>query len=212
MGLRPVNDPRHGRAPALRQWLLPLAVIAVAALAEAGGDPLRSALRYDRAAIGSFELWRLLSAHLAHLGWRHFALNAAGLALVWWLVGSAHSTARWLAVFVVSALGISFAFLALEPNLGWYVGLSGVLHGVLIAGLIPGCVARRGEALLLAAVVAAKLAWEQLAGPLPGSAETAGGNVVVDAHLYGALAGAAAGAALLALDRSRRNRAGRRPL
>jgi len=34
-----------------------------------------------------------------------------------------------------------------------------------------------------------KLAWEQLAGPLPGSEALSGGPVVVDAHLYGTSAG-----------------------
>jgi hypothetical protein len=49
--------------------------------------------------------------------------------------------------------------------------------------------ARRGEgqAWLLAAVLVAKLGYEQLAGPMPFS----GGPVVVDAHLYGVLGGAA---------------------
>jgi hypothetical protein len=35
-----------------------------------------------------------------------------------------------------------------------------------------------------------KLAWEQFSGPLPGSEGTAGGPVIVDSHLFGALGGA----------------------
>ena len=37
--------------------------------------------------------------------------------------------------------------------------------------------------------VVAKLAWEQVAGPLPFSEATAGGGVVIAAHLYGAVGG-----------------------
>ena len=36
---------------------------------------------------------------------------------------------------------------------------------------------------------AAKIIFEQIYGPLPGSEQSAGGPVVVDAHLYGAIAG-----------------------
>ena len=38
-------------------------------------------------------------------------------------------------------------------------------------------------------IVAGKLAWEQFAGPLPGSESGSGGPVIVDAHLYGAVGG-----------------------
>jgi hypothetical protein len=72
------------------------------------------------------------------------------------------------------------------------VGLSGVLHGLLVAGLLHGLMTpRRRESAVVLALVFAKLAYEQLAGPLPGSAATAGGAVIVDAHLYGAIAGLA---------------------
>ena len=38
-------------------------------------------LRYERGAVLDGELWRLLTAHLIHLGLAHWALNAAGLVL-----------------------------------------------------------------------------------------------------------------------------------
>ena len=84
------------------------------------------------------------------------------------------------------------------PSLDWYVGLSGVLHGLLVAGLIGSIRQRRAESLVLGAVIAAKLGWEMLVGPMPGSAEAAGGAVIVEAHLYGA-AGGLIGGALLAI-------------
>ena len=86
------------------------------------------------------------------------------------------------------------AFWTLEPQLMWYVGLSGLLHGCLVAGVIGGIRERRLEERLLLAGLVLKLAYEQAAGPLPGSEGGAGGNVLVNAHLYGAIAGALAGA------------------
>ena len=38
-------------------------------------------------------------------------------------------------------------------------------------------------------LVAAKLIYEQFVGPLPGSAESSGGAVIVASHLYGAITG-----------------------
>lgn len=58
-----------------------------------------------------------------------------------------------------------------------------------IVGCIYDIKAGRWDAKLLLLIIIAKLTWEQIAGPLPGSEATAGGNVIVDAHLYGAVAG-----------------------
>ena len=56
-------------------------------------------------------------------------------------------------------------------------------------GLVAGIRGRETESMVLAILVAGKLVWEQLAGPLPGSESASGGAVIVDAHLYGAMGG-----------------------
>jgi hypothetical protein len=43
--------------------------------------------------------------------------------------------------------------------------------------------------MVICAVVVGKLLYEQLVGPLPGSESVAGGTVIVNAHLYGAVGG-----------------------
>ena len=77
------------------------------------------------------------------------------------------------------------------------MGLSGVLHAILVAGIILALSAGERVQWLLLCLVAIKLLWEQMVGPLPGSASVAGGPVLVDAHLYGAAAGAIAGFLLI---------------
>ncbi len=187
----------------LRHSLAAGAVVAMAAiLLQLGGDGLRDVLSYDREALEAGQLWRLLSGHFVHLGWSHLLLNLAGLALVAWLVGPAFDWLGWLFVGFVSIAVIDAGFWFLYRDLGWYVGLSGLLHGLLAAGLLRGVVARDREAIILTAFVLAKLAWEQVVGPLPGSESTSGGAVIVDAHLYGALGGVLG--ALLSWRRDRR--------
>ena len=173
-----------------KQWLLPVIATLLALLLLLGGETAREGFRFDRVGIASGELWRLATGHFVHLGWPHFALNAAGLGLVWYLVGNVFDRRRWLVISAVSVFTIDLGLWYLDPELKWYVGLSGLLHGILAAGLTERLRKPDFETLLLASLLLGKLAWEQLSGPLPGSEGTAGGPVVVDSHLFGAFGGA----------------------
>jgi rhomboid family GlyGly-CTERM serine protease len=153
------------------------------------GEMGREGLRYDRVWIVHGELWRLISGHFAHLSWSHLLLNCTGLLLVWFLVGSSHTLRSWAIIIATTLLTIDLAFWLLNPDLYWYVGMSGLLHGLLSAGIVARLNPIDTETLVLMLLVIAKIGWEQFAGPVPGSALTSGGPVVVDAHLYGAIGG-----------------------
>ena len=146
-------------------------------------------LRYDRMAIENGQLWRMLTGHLAHLGWSHLFMNLAGLGLIWTIFGSHITWRRWLVILFVGALGTSVLLLLLNPQLRWYVGLSGILHTLFIAGCLADFKYRRWDTWILLGLVLVKLLYEQIWGPMPGSESTAGGKVIVDAHLYGAAFG-----------------------
>lgn len=161
-------------------------------------------LRYDRIAIQHAQLWRIITAHFTHLGWSHLAMNLAGLALIWAIFGNQISTGRWLMIFLVGAIGTSVCLYLFNPQLRWYVGLSGVLHTLFIAGCLADLKHRRWDSRILLALVIAKLVYEQVWGPMPGSESTAGGRVVVDAHLYGAIFGFLAIGVYALKDRSKR--------
>jgi rhomboid family GlyGly-CTERM serine protease len=163
-----------------------LGVCALLALLEAGGDPLRNALSYDRAALAGGEWWRALTAHFVHLDAAHATLNGMGVVLMWALFARDYSPLRWLAIYLFSALCISAGLWWRDPEVANYVGASGALHGVMTAGTLAHL--RRGDldGWILAVFVLVKLAYEQLAGALPFSSS---GNTIVDAHLYGAVGG-----------------------
>jgi rhomboid family GlyGly-CTERM serine protease len=134
-----------------------------------------------------------VSGHIVHLGWSHFLLNGAGLLLIFYLVASRFMILQWLIITLVVVAGIDMGFWIWQPQLIWYVGLSGVLHGFLAAGAVDGIRTRQVDYWLIAAFLLIKLTYEQIVGPLPGSEGTTGGNVVVAAHLYGAIGGVAIG-------------------
>ena len=178
-------------------WRVVLVIALLCVCIAAFGDAARELLRYERVAIAEGEYWRLLSAHFAHLGYPHLALNLAGLLLVWLLVGRLYSTRQWLLVAAFSIVVMGAGFWFVDSEMRWYVGLSGLLHGLLLAGAIAGIRSLPVESIVIAAVVVAKLAYEQIVGPLPGSESVAGAAVVVNAHLYGAIGGALAAAAIM---------------
>lgn len=187
-------------------WAVPAAAAGAALLAGLPGEAARSLLRYDRSDIAGGELWRLLSGHFVHLDWPHLLLNVAGLALVWVLVGRAFRPLQWTVVLLASIAVIDAGFWWLLPGLEWYVGLSGVLHGLFAAGLVGNAFRHPVESALLGLALFAKLAWEQVGGSLPGTSAFVAGTVVTEAHLYGAVGGLLAGATL-AFARAARGRA-----
>lgn len=186
-----------GRGALLTGAALVLLLLAVA------GEAVRDALSLDRDGLRAGEWWRLLSGHFVHLDLHHAVMNVAGLALVWALLLRAWSPLAWAVIALASIAAIDAGLLMLQPRLRWYVGASGLLHGLLVAGLVgqlrSGNRGERGIASVLLAGVALKLAWEQWRGALPLMA--ADHTVVLPAHLYGAGGGLLAGLALLAIMR-----------
>jgi len=174
-----------------RLWAhAPILFVAFAAIAIAlAGPALQQALRYERDAILSGELWRLLTAHLVHLGPVHLALNLAGLVIVYGLFRASLTPLGWTLTLLVSALGTSLGLLAWNPEISWYVGLSGLLHGAFLAGALTELRHGRRFALVYIALLALKLLSEALWGPSPGTVNLIGGSVITAAHVYGALGG-----------------------
>jgi rhomboid family GlyGly-CTERM serine protease len=103
---------------------------------------------------------------------------------------------EWLVTVVAAAIAIAVGLYLFDPTVQWYVGLSGVLHGLVACGAVRMLQTDRlGVGTALALGVAAKLTWEAVRGPIPFTEQSAGGPVIVAAHLYGAIAGALVGAA-----------------
>lgn len=169
--------------------IFPIAIALAAVMIAVAGSDTQHLLRYERTRIFDGEIWRVFSAHFVHLGWGHLVMNLAALGLIWGLAWHTLRISAWLMISIISMLSVSIGLLMFNPGLEWYVGLSGVLHGLLVAGIMANLVVGHRLEIVLLLAVCGKIAWEQLYGPLPGSTEFAGGAVVVDAHFYGLLGG-----------------------
>lgn len=173
----------------LQLWRAPIGLAALLALLQAAG--LRHALEYRRAAVVRGQVWRLLTGNLVHLGWVHLARDVAGLFLIWGLVARSLDRRSWLGVSCVCGLAVGLGLLVFNPEIAWYVGISGVLFGMFCAGILSQLRERPVYASTLLFGMAAIIAWTLYAGALPGETRDLGGSVVPQAHLYGALGGAA---------------------
>jgi rhomboid family GlyGly-CTERM serine protease len=165
-------------------WLM----ILVLSLSLQAGEHVAS-WRYDQSLIANGDYWLLLSGHFVHLNWTHWGLNMAGLAIVAFFFSPYGDIVHWLFVVVVSAIFVGLGLFWLNPDVGTYVGLSGVLHGLFIYGAMRETRFYPASGYALLALLVAKLIWELMNGPLPGSEELTSGRVITDAHFYGALGG-----------------------
>ncbi|MEO1573841.1 MAG: rhombosortase [Pseudomonadota bacterium] len=182
-------------------WITFFAPVAVAiVLLALGGDAAREALRYERLQMLP---WRLVGAHLVHLSWSHLALNLAGLVMIGVIFSFRVTATFWWLCFALALACIDVGLFRFSADIEWYVGLSGVLHGLFVLGAFAEWQQGQKTGIYLLLGVAAKLGVEQWAGALPMTASAAGGPVVVDAHLYGALGGLIACGLMRAFSRSR---------
>ncbi len=147
------------------------------------------AWRYDRSLISAGELWLLFSGHLVHLNWSHWALNMVGLGMVAFFFSDHAGFRQWLWVLFCAALFAGVGLYWRDPDMQTYVGLSGVLHGLFIFGALREIRIYPASGYVLFILLVAKLTWEAVNGPLPGSETMTGGRVATDAHLYGAIGG-----------------------
>jgi rhomboid family GlyGly-CTERM serine protease len=176
-----------------RLGLALLTACALLLLLSLTGEVGRLALRYERAALASGQLWRLLTGHLVHLDLRHALVNTLGLALMWVLFARDYAPRQWLAIVLASIAAIDAGLWLWDSTVTWYVGSSGALHGVMAAGTLAHLKRREPDGWVLALFLAGKLLYEHAVGALPFSGSSA---VVVDAHLYGVIGGGAVGAVL----------------
>ncbi|MBT8141166.1 MAG: rhombosortase [Gammaproteobacteria bacterium] len=178
-------------------WLFCGFLLAVGVGFEFQGDAGRQLLRYQSDFHVNHEYWRLMTAHLVHLGWSHFIVNALALVLIFLMYADCFTVKIWLASFLVLCFGVSLSLMVFYPELQWYLGMSGVLHGLLASALGFSLLKRiykftsefGVEDFVLFTGLVGKLVYEQIIGSLPFTQSASGGSVVINAHLYGAITG-----------------------
>lgn len=164
-------------------------------------------LEFNRTLIEQGQWWRLVTGQWVHYGVYHLAMNLLAFLLCGFILLRDLALRHYATLLLTCLLGVAGGLYWASPELHYYAGLSGAVHGLLVAGLLLHLRSAPWLHALALLVLAGKIVQEQSAGfdpthpllPVP---------VAVDAHLYGTLAGILWGLGALALRRWQRARKG----
>lgn len=125
--------PQHADTPVAKnrrqhKWMFCIGIGLIAALLTFWplGMPQ---FRYDRNALQAGEAWRVVTSHLVHLNGTHLLLNLLALILLCELLWLDLPLQHAAGMLIWSALSVSLLLWWLHPELIWYAGMSGALHG-----------------------------------------------------------------------------------
>jgi len=155
-------------------------------------NPLFPLLSLEATKVSNGELWRLLTANLVHFGWAHTLMNIAAFLLCSFTFFNGVSVKKYCLLLLWCCLGVGVGVVLFSPEYSPYAGLSGAIHGLMVAGLLQTRVYPLWIRVIALGLLGAKLVQENNAGyeatDLQALLPVA---VAVESHVYGALAGLA---------------------
>ncbi|SDZ91300.1 rhombosortase [Microbulbifer marinus] len=173
------------------EWLAPAAIITVACLIYFAPPEVDSLLRYERSLILSGDYWRIVTGHFTHTNLNHLLMNCAAVVLTWMLLPIRPRLDLALLGIAILAALCGIALLVFEPQIGWYKGLSGLLHALLALGAVLNMRERgsRWWGIVLLAILSLKVysEWFGTQGSL--LAQWIGAPMVTEAHFWGLVIG-----------------------
>ena len=86
-------------------------------------------------------------------------MNVAGLCLITYVFAPPGKVWVWTAWMFVTALATSAGMYFFSPQLSFYVGLSGALHGMIVIGVLRWIQQGDFMGLFVLIIVVAKIAW-----------------------------------------------------
>lgn len=114
-----------------RQFPVVTLLVVAAAIGTYVIPGLASQMVYDRAAILSGEVWRLLTGNWVHFSTRHLLYDLLALGIAGWII-ERRGYPYFGLLCVLSALAIGTVLLAIRPEVQSYGGLSGVATAAII--------------------------------------------------------------------------------
>ncbi|MBT7369527.1 MAG: rhombosortase, partial [Gammaproteobacteria bacterium] len=125
-----------------------------------------------------------------HTGSIHVLLNVSGIFVLWLLHGDYYRTLSYLGAALFTGVGTTLGLLLFAPDVFWYMGLSGLLHGIFVWGVARDFQAGKPTAWILAAGLVLKLVWEHFYGGDSSIEQLITAPIATEAHLYGSISGA----------------------
>lgn len=140
--------------------------------------------------VSNGQYWRLLTANFVHFGWAHTLMNVAALILCTLALLSDIPLKKYLLLIIFCSTAVGLCIFLFNPHYQPYAGLSGVIHGLIIAGLLHTRDYGKWVKIAGLLLVAGKLIQENLPGYRATELQQLiPADVAVESHLYGAIAG-----------------------
>ncbi len=152
------------------------------------------------------EGWRIFTSHLIHNNWPHLLLNVANLLLVRLLFKDWPPQKSLILFLLLCAFFISLG-LWLTLDIEYYVGFSGIFHGLLTYLLLYHWKRLPIIISIATLALAIKIVFEQRYGPSMHLSTLIDAQVIVDAHTMGFIFGII----FFAFDRQYRKYRDRKP-
>ncbi|MEH6452333.1 MAG: rhombosortase [Psychromonas sp.] len=146
-------------------------------------------LAYYHTGIAQGELWRVISASFCHTNLNHLLMNLTGLVVTLALFIDTFKKVSIIPLLIFCSIFISVCLFFLEKDVIWYVGLSGVLHGLFAYGIANDIKNKSLWGFILGAGIIIKIIYEQTYGAQQSTINLIEANVLVNAHAYGVIAG-----------------------
>lgn len=164
------------------------------------------ALAYLRDSIMDGQWWRIYTGHFVHFTLYHTVMNAAGLALVAFALFFRQSVTVLIGLNIFVPLCISAGLWFWFPGTEQYRGYSGVIYGLIAAGLMLEWSYNKGLYTLGWLLLAGKIVYEQLPSyDVNYLMAEIGVPVAIEAHMFGFIAGTAGGLLVCSINRLRQH-------
>lgn len=162
------------------------------------------ALAYLRGAISEGQWWRLYTGHFVHFTLYHALMNAAGLVFVAFALFFRQSFVVLIGLNILLPLCISAGLWLWFPSTEQYRGYSGVIYGLIAAGLVLEWADNKGLYTIGLLLLGGKIVYEQFPNyDVNYLMAEIGVPVAVEAHMFGFIAGTAGGLLLCSFNRLR---------
>ena len=144
---------------------------------------------YQRQSLEQGQLWRLFSGHFVHLNDKHLILNLIAWVIVFFLGVNYLSPSRWIVLLLILMLSISAGLYYFVPEILYYGGLSGILHGYFAYILVEWIKNKQRLSWIILLLLIAKVLAENFSDMGSSTTEYLELRVVTEAHLIGILVG-----------------------
>ncbi|OEE58803.1 rhombosortase [Enterovibrio norvegicus] len=162
-----------------------VALVALTLIAQV--PTVHEALVWDRLDIQAGQWWRIVTGNLTHTNAIHMAMNLAALLVLALLHRRYYAPRSLLAMLWTMMVAIG-AVMFISP-FDWYAGLSGVLHGLFVFGVVRDIQNKVPLGWVMLVGVALKLVHEAYTGGDSMTAELIEAGVAYQAHWAGAAVG-----------------------